>query len=73
MDISKEDYANWKADPVTKGFFDACKERVEEAKEILATQAGEDSNRDNFFRGLIFAYREIESFHIDDLTEGAEE
>ena len=71
MPISKEDYANWKADLTTRAFFSACKERVEDAKEVLANQAGESSSQDNFYRGLIYAYREIDSFHIEDIsTEG---
>lgn len=69
MVISKNDYANWKADNVTKAFFTACEQRVEDAKEVLANQAGEDSTRDNFFRGLIFAYREIGDFRIDSIVE----
>jgi len=73
MLISKNDYGNWKADPVTKAFFSACVERVEDAKEVLANQAGEDSIRDNFMRGLIFAYREIGEFRIDTLDEGDKE
>lgn len=71
MLISKSDYNNWKADPVTKAFFEACQARVEDAKELLSYQAGEDNNRDTFFRGLIFAYREIGDFRID--TEGEDE
>ena len=68
MSISKEDYATWRADPATKAFFSACDERVEDAKEVLANQAGEDSGRDSFFRGLIFAYREIGGFRVDDVV-----
>lgn len=69
MLISKGDYENWKADPVTKAFFAACEERVEDAKEVLANQAGEDNPRDNFMRGLIFAYREIGNFRIENEGE----
>lgn len=68
MSISKEDYATWKLDPATKAFFAACNDRVEDAKEVLANQAGEDSGRDSFFRGLIFAYREIGNFHVDEIV-----
>lgn len=73
MSISKEDYAIWRADPATKAFFSACDERVEDAKEVLANQAGEDSSRDSFFRGLIFAYREIGGFRVDDVVPTQEE
>lgn len=73
MSISKEDYAAWRADPTTKAFFLACEERVEDAKEVLANQAGEDGSRDSFFRGLIFAYREIGGYHVDDIVPAQEE
>tara|TARA_R110000822_G_scaffold45724_2_gene122158 strand:- start:268 stop:483 length:216 start_codon:yes stop_codon:yes gene_type:complete len=69
MLISSGDYENWKADPVTKGFFAACEQRVEDAKDVLSDQAGEDSARDNFMRGLIFAYREIGNFRIENEGE----
>ena len=34
--ISKSDFDNWKSDPVTKAFFQAAQERVEEAKDVLS-------------------------------------
>jgi len=63
--ISKSDFLNWKADPVTQAFFDACEIRVEDAKEILATSAGCDSISDNFYRGFIAAYTEIPQIRVD--------
>lgn len=70
--ISQSDFDIWRSDPVTKAFFQAAEDRVEEAKEILATQAGLDLNEDNFLRGFIRAYREIPLFRIDDLQEAAD-
>jgi len=67
MTISPSDFDNWKADPVTKAFFTACYERVEDAKEILSTTAGTDQVTDNYLRGFIQAYREIPQFRMDDL------
>lgn len=63
--ISKSDYINWKSDPVTRAFFEATRERVEEAKEMLAVSAGIDPTLDNFYRGFIKAYREIEEFTVE--------
>ena len=71
MTISVSDFSNWRQDPVTKAFFQACQERVEGAKEQLASSAGIDPQQDSFFRGFICAYREIPEFHIEDL-EGQE-
>jgi len=66
MTISESDFLNWKSDPVTQAFFQACEERVEDAKEMLATSAGMDSVNDSVYRGFILAYREMQEFRIDD-------
>lgn len=70
--ISQSDFDNWRSDPVTKAFYIAISERIEDAKEVLATQAGLDLNEDNFLRGFIRAYRETLMFRIDDLQEAVE-
>lgn len=69
--ITASDFIEWKAHPVTKAFFQACYERVEEAKENLSVSAGLNPQEDNMLRGFIRAYREIQEFHILDL-EGTE-
>ena len=69
--ITKQEWVDWKADTVTRAFFSAAETRVEDAKEILAGQAGQDSDMDNFFRGFIAAYREMQSFTIEDLEDEA--
>jgi len=71
MLVSKGDFEFWKADHVTKAFHDACMQRVEDAKDILSVQAGQDPDSDNFYRGFIFAYREMVDFKVDDI--GGEE
>lgn len=63
------DFETWKGDTVTKAFFQAAKERVEDAKDVLSVQAGLDAAQDNYLRGLIQAYRELQDFRIDDLQE----
>lgn len=63
------DFDNWKSDPVTKAFFLAAQERVEDAKELLSVEAGLNPNQDNLLRGMIQAYRELQDFRIDDLVE----
>jgi hypothetical protein len=64
--ISKSDFDTWKADPVTKAFMEACHYRIEDAKDILATSAGLDNINDNFTRGFISAYNEIQNFRYED-------
>ena len=70
--VTISDYNDWKSNPVTQAFFLAITERIEDAKEILATQAGLDLNEDNFLRGFIRAYRESLLFRIDDLQEAVD-
>ena len=64
--ISQSDFEHWKADPVTKAFFYACHERIEDAKNVLANQAGINSIEDNVLRGFIRAYQEMQEFRVED-------
>jgi len=65
MQITKEQFVSWKEDPVTIAFFQASQERVEDAKDILANEAGKDPDNDNFFRGFIYAYNEMKDFRVE--------
>ena len=67
--ITKQEWSDWKINPVTKAFFAATNQRVEDAKDILAQSAGLDTLSDNFYRGFIQAYLEMREFRIDDLEE----
>lgn len=67
--ITKSDFDNWKLDPVTKAFFQAAQERIEEAKDVLSVEAGLNPIQDNTLRGLIQAYREIQDFRVEDIEE----
>lgn len=67
--LTASDFNNWKQDPVTKAFYLAMVDRVSEAKEVLAMQAGFNSVEDSYYRGFIRAYREALEFRVDDLTE----
>ena len=68
--ITASDFQNWKSDPVTQAYFEAIHLRIEDAKEGLASNAGQDPVNDNFSRGFIYAYRELLDFRIDDVVEG---
>lgn len=65
--ISKEEWQDWKTNTVTRAFYSACQERVEDSKDILASSAGLDSDNDNFMRGFINAYQEMQDFKVDGL------
>ena len=67
--ISRNDFDNWKSDPVTKAFFQAAQERVEEAKDVLSVEAGLNPVQDNTLRGLIKAYREMQDFSVEYIEE----
>ncbi len=69
MEISKSEFIDWKSNIVTRAFFDAINERIEDAKEILGHSAGLDSISDNFYRGFIHAYKEALDFKIEDDSE----
>lgn len=58
-EISKEDFAAWKQDPVTEAFFEVCEQRIQDMKDILADTAGIDQVNDNHNRGFIKAYQEV--------------
>jgi len=66
--LSRSDFDNWRQDNVTKAFYLAMVERIEEAKEVLSNQAGFNAVEDSYYRGFIRAYREALEFRIDDLT-----
>jgi len=69
--MTYSDFQNWLLDPVTKAFYEACNIRIGDAKDVLAASAGLDHAQDNFYRGFIAAYLEMQDFRIDDL-EGEE-
>ena len=67
--ITTEEWADWKANPVTKGFYAACNQRIEDCKDLLAGSAGIDMVQDNFYRGFIAGYSEMFGFRIEDLDD----
>ena len=67
--IKAQEFYDWKKSPVTQAFMLAAKERIQDAMHVLATTAGLNSIEDNYMRGFIQAYREMEEFRIDDLDE----
>ena len=67
--ITKADFTEWKANPVTKAFFDAAEFRVEECKDILSYSAGADYMADRLLVGMIQAYREMQEFRVEDMEE----
>lgn len=65
--ISTQDFLTWKQDSVTQAFFHSVYERIEDAKETLASSAGIDSTSDNWFRGFIAGQRDMIDARVDDM------
>lgn len=70
--ISAGEFQDWKNHVVTKAFMQAANERIYDCVMAMSTQAGMNPIEDNFMRGFVAAYRELESFRIDDLVEDVE-
>ncbi len=70
--ISASDFSNWKVDPVTKAYFAAVHERIDEAKDVLSTSAGLDSATDNWYRGFIAGQRDMLAVSMDEMEGGQE-
>lgn len=64
--VSKEEFLDWKTNHVTKAVFEVIQNRIEDAKDILAACAGEDSLNDRFVAGMIRAFRELEAIDWED-------
>jgi hypothetical protein len=66
MVITKDEFLQWKSSPITNEVFGIIKERVLEAKDVLAKQAGLDSREDGFYCGMIHALTEILDISFED-------
>jgi len=71
--IKASEFYEWKKNPVTLAFMYAANERISDAMNVLSTTAGLSSIEDNYMRGFIQAYRELEDFRIDDLDGSTDE
>jgi len=67
--ISSSDFLNWKADPVTTMVMIKINERIEDAKNTLAGNAGLDPTFDNYLRGYISANNDILGVGFEDMEE----
>jgi hypothetical protein len=70
--ISVSDFSNWKQDNVTKAYFAAVRERIDDAKEVLSTSAGLDACTDNWYRGFIAGQRDMLAVSIEEMEGGQE-
>ncbi len=57
--VSKDEFAQWKDSPVTREVFEIVRNRIEDAKEILAISAGNEPLDDRLLVGMIKAFNEV--------------
>ena len=71
-EITKSEFEEWQNHFITKAYYSAVYQRIEELKEVLSTSAGLDPNQDNLIRGMIRAFREVILFSVENPEEESE-
>lgn len=66
MQVTKDEFLQWKDNPVTQEVFQIIRDRREEAKDVLAISAGEDPVNDRFYVGMIRALSEFLDISFED-------
>lgn len=66
MQVTKEEFLDWKTNPVTQEVFRVIEERVTDAKDILASTAGDDPVADRYLVGMIRAFNELKEITFED-------
>lgn len=69
MELTKEDWTQWVANPVTKAFFDMVAERREEAIQQLAYGTITSTSRKDIIVGAINAYTHILGVKFEEKTD----
>lgn len=65
--ITKGDFLEWKANPVTKKLFIILEQWIEIGKEELSTSAGENPLTDRERVGKLNAFKDVLGVNSDDL------
>ena len=66
MQVTKQEFIDWKHNPVTTEIFEMIKDRVEESAYILTSSAGLDPANDRFYVGLIHAMNDLLNITYED-------
>ena len=66
MDVTKEEFLDWKQNSVTKAVFGILEQRINDAKDILGATAGEDPVADRYLVGMIRGFRELQEVSYED-------
>ena len=65
--ISKEDFIDWKKNPVTEALFQGLAEKIKDGMIELSYTAGEDTSQDKYKCGMIHAYRSVLQIEFEDM------
>lgn len=65
MDINKNDWLDWKNNPITLLLYKEMRQRISEAQEILGRTAGLEPLKDRFLVGMVQAFNETLEFEIE--------
>lgn len=66
MNLSKEEFLEWKQSQSTQAVFEIVINRIEDCKDLLAESAGVDPGQDRFISGMIRAFREVLAVNWED-------
>ena len=59
MGLTKSEFIQWMETPVTQVVFKNLKEKIQEAKDIIAYKTESDPDGDQLLRGMIRAWDDI--------------
>lgn len=59
MQISKDEFLQWKTNVVTNEIYGIINQRIEDAKDLLSVVAGDEPDKDLLIRGMIQAFRDV--------------
>lgn len=66
MQVTKEEFLEWRSQYVTKQFMEAIKRRIEDAKDILSVNAGVEPVDDRLLVGMIRAFSDVLDVQAED-------
>lgn len=66
--IGKDDYVQWKHNPVTKQMMFWLRLRIQALQEELGEIAGRDPTRDRYLVGAIRAYKDVAEINLEEIT-----
>lgn len=65
MEITRQEFQEWKNHAITKEVFLEVRQRIEDCKEILGATAGIDPDKDRLMCGMIQAFRDILEIDVE--------